>query len=127
IGTPGADDQKAKRALKKRGLDATLVNLGEKSTFSITPFLNRTKVIEDFDSPGEEVAREEETETKTGHGQPAPQGTAQPQEEVAVKPAKTRGRPRKVLGEVPAAKNATTVKRAGTKKGSKATLSEVTE
>ena len=38
--TPKNTDAKQKRPLKKRGLDHTLV--GEKSMFSITPFLNKT-------------------------------------------------------------------------------------
>lgn len=44
IGTPGPKEP-AKRPLKKRGAELALV--GEKSTFSITPFLNRTKNLSD--------------------------------------------------------------------------------
>ncbi|POR37464.1 Uncharacterized protein TPAR_02323 [Tolypocladium paradoxum] len=46
IQTPGNDDMPSKRpAAKKRGTEKAAV--GEKSTFSITPFLNRTKNISD--------------------------------------------------------------------------------
>jgi hypothetical protein len=44
IQTPPKGAGKAKRGTKKRGADLTLV---EKSTFSITPFLNRTRTISD--------------------------------------------------------------------------------
>ncbi|GKU01564.1 hypothetical protein FLAG1_03753 [Fusarium langsethiae] len=45
IGTPGPDETTLRRPLKKRGAEQALV--GEKSTFSITPFLNRSKNITD--------------------------------------------------------------------------------
>ncbi|KAJ3524796.1 hypothetical protein NM208_g11910 [Fusarium decemcellulare] len=44
IGTPGPDEATLKRSFKKRGAELALV--GEKSTFSITPFLNRTKNLD---------------------------------------------------------------------------------
>ncbi|KAL8388351.1 hypothetical protein RB595_009299 [Gaeumannomyces hyphopodioides] len=49
--TPVQDEPRAKRPLKKRGLEALV---GEKSTFSITPFL--TKTINFADGPVEFVA-----------------------------------------------------------------------
>lgn len=46
IQTPGNDDMPSKRfAAKKRGIEKATV--GEKSTFSITPFLSRTKNLSD--------------------------------------------------------------------------------
>ncbi len=43
--TPTASESRLKRPIKKRGLDHTLV--GEKSNFSITPFLNKTMSFAD--------------------------------------------------------------------------------
>ncbi|CEF75163.1 hypothetical protein FGSG_09868 [Fusarium graminearum PH-1] len=53
IGTPGPDETTLRRPFKKRGAEQALV--GEKSTFSITPFLNRSKNLsEDMsDEPSE--------------------------------------------------------------------------
>lgn len=45
IGTPGPAEAAIKRPLKKRGAEHAL--LGEKSTFSVTPFLSRTKDVSD--------------------------------------------------------------------------------
>ncbi|KAK0709410.1 hypothetical protein B0T26DRAFT_742859 [Lasiosphaeria miniovina] len=44
--TPSNKDDRLKRPLKKRGFDPSVV--GEKSTFSITPFLNKTINISDL-------------------------------------------------------------------------------
>ncbi|PNH76954.1 hypothetical protein VD0001_g677 [Verticillium dahliae] len=52
-------DWKSRRPAKKRGLDQTL--LGEKSTFSITPFLNRTKGV-NVDASVDEDAEEDEAD-----------------------------------------------------------------
>ncbi|KAI1649145.1 uncharacterized protein F4817DRAFT_42869 [Daldinia loculata] len=142
IQTPGADDTtKGRRAFKKRGIEPTLV--GEKSMFSITPFLNRTKsIIEDTPKTDEgtpnasvavttepeaaepttvvsegtaaEVAREETTS-------PAPAESEKP------KPStKSRGRPKKVLGEAPSAKkNAQPISKKSVK--TKSSLEKVVE
>ena len=52
IGTPGIEDVAAKRPYKKRAADQTL--MGEKSVFSITPFLNRSKRPDDDDDSREQ-------------------------------------------------------------------------
>ncbi|KAI0892222.1 hypothetical protein F4806DRAFT_240739 [Annulohypoxylon nitens] len=124
IQTPGADDGKGRRALKKRGLEPTVP--GEKSMFSITPFLNRTKsIMEDTpktdegtsnDSvavPETEVAEptttapEVETEIEAPAEEVAqnePTSTAPAESEKPKAASKSRGRPKKVLGEAPSAK-----------------------
>ncbi|XXH03898.1 oligosaccharyl transferase subunit ost3/OST6 [Hypoxylon texense] len=122
IPTPGADDTtKGRRSFKKRVFEPTVV--GEKSMFSITPFLNRTKsIIEDTPQADEEapddsilaarateaevvepVAAEPAVTTAEDNASettpPAPTETEKP------KPGpKTRGRPKKVLGDAPSAK-----------------------
>ncbi|KAI0853237.1 hypothetical protein F5Y00DRAFT_225824 [Daldinia vernicosa] len=142
IQTPGADDTtKGRRAFKKRGIEPTLV--GEKSMFSITPFLNRTKsIIEDTPKTDEgtpnasvtvttepeaaepttvasegtaaKVAREETTS-------PAPAESEKPQPST-----KSRGRPKKVLGEAPSAKkNAQPISKKSVK--TKSSLEKVVE
>lgn len=117
IPTPHAEEHKVKRAFKKRGLD--FAGVGEKSTFSITPFLNRTKALDD--STEDVEADESYVPEPKGVG-PSPVGAEEPSQsdvdaeaeaapEPAVKPAKARGRPRKVLGEISTA-NATKRQRA---------------
>ncbi|KAI1462590.1 hypothetical protein F4805DRAFT_2180 [Annulohypoxylon moriforme] len=124
IQTPGADDGKKQRALKKRGLEPTLP--GEKSMFSITPFLNRTKSIME-DTPKtdegtsndsvaipapetdvvEPAAAEAETETAAPteeHAQNELTSSALADNEKTKATSKSRGRPKKVLGEAPSAK-----------------------
>lgn len=104
--TPHAEEHKVKRAFKKRGLD--FAGVGEKSTFSITPFLNRTKALDD--STEDVEADESYVPEPKGVG-PNPVGAEEPSlsdvdaeaeaaPEPTVKPAKVRGRPRKVLGEM---------------------------
>ncbi|KAI1211657.1 uncharacterized protein F4807DRAFT_418602 [Annulohypoxylon truncatum] len=126
IQTPAADNGKERRALKKRGLEPTLP--GEKSTFSITPFLNRTKSImedtpkTDAGTPDDSVAiAAPETDvvepTKTvaevdaEAGAPTeevdqnePTSSAPVEDEKPKAASKSRGRPKKVLGEAPSAK-----------------------
>jgi hypothetical protein len=46
LGTPGVEPGIDKRPIKKRGIE--LAAYGEKSTFSITPFLHRSKNLSDF-------------------------------------------------------------------------------
>ncbi|KAJ8123441.1 hypothetical protein ONZ43_g611 [Nemania bipapillata] len=124
IQTPSADDAiKARRAMKKAVFEPTVV--GEKSTFSITPFLNRSKntsmsdeasnvdegVLEDS-ILGPQPERELSEHTPSGavddsantsvESEPVttvPKETKEPQ----VVP-KVRGRPKKVLGDAPSAK-----------------------
>ncbi|KAH7324452.1 hypothetical protein B0I35DRAFT_424214 [Stachybotrys elegans] len=111
IGTPGVDDNK-RAAAKKRGND---LFLGEKSTFSITPFLNRTKNMADdsldprspIDSTmasNEPVVEAEEAETTAESVEPAEEADFQPMHAklkaaATQETAKPRGRPRKALGE----------------------------
>jgi len=93
LGTPG-NGPANKRSRK-------VANLGEKSSFSITPFLNRTSSIAP-NSPEEEA--EEETEEASKHDrQPSPEVQDSP----TAKPAKTKKVP---LQEVPASK--TNIKKA---------------
>ncbi|KAM0333999.1 hypothetical protein ACHAQA_001019 [Verticillium albo-atrum] len=108
-GVANDGDWKSRRPVKKRGLDQSL--LGEKSTFSITPFLNRTKgvnvdatVDEDAEEdeadvshiPHAEAARRAEppvaTKAKDSETQDIP-----PAPEAEVKKGKPRGRPKKIL------------------------------
>ncbi|KAK7416770.1 hypothetical protein QQX98_004962 [Neonectria punicea] len=126
IGTPGPDETINKRASKKRGAEHALV--GEKSTFSITPFLNRTKNLSDesIDLPSptskpagipeaviEEEDDEEEQADVTAPGF-EPQETEESTEAALVevettkapasKQKKSRGRPRKALDDAPTLK-----------------------
>ncbi|KAI0406515.1 hypothetical protein F4802DRAFT_101942 [Xylaria palmicola] len=132
IQTPGAEDAtKARRAMKKAAFEPTLV--GEKSAFSITPFLNRSKntsmtdeasnvddgVLEDSilgpqssseflePDPSRTAALAEETNTK--ETEPAVAATSE-KEQTVIAP-KVRGRPKKILGDAPSARqNAITQK-----------------
>ncbi|ORY64973.1 FtsJ-like methyltransferase-domain-containing protein [Pseudomassariella vexata] len=129
IGTPGAEER-PRRGAKKRSFETTLV--GEKSTFSITPFLNRGKLVgEETVNPDEsmedsilgpsETTRAVEVTTttvltaaaddSTSSNVPPSEisGTVSPDEEQpAAEPKpqlkKPRGRPKKVLGDAPSAK-----------------------
>lgn len=66
LDTPGNTEGKTKRPLKKRGIEFTTV--GEKSTFSITPFLNKSNTI----MLGETIEEEaEEPSILEGKGDPA--------------------------------------------------------
>ncbi|KAI2638778.1 hypothetical protein GGS26DRAFT_542826 [Hypomontagnella submonticulosa] len=146
IQTPGADDTtKGRKAFKKRGLEPTLV--GEKSMFSITPFLNRTKsIIEDTpktdegtsndsisaapEAEAEAEAAESTTESVAATTTEIPEKDATssaPVEKERPKPgSKPRGRPKKVLGDAPSAKkNAQPVPKKSLK--AKISLEKVTE
>ncbi|KAI2625731.1 hypothetical protein GGR54DRAFT_511941 [Hypoxylon sp. NC1633] len=122
IQTPGAHDTtKGRRAVKKRGLEPTL--MGEKSTFSITPFLNRTKsIMEDTPKTDEGTSNDSVTvpaEAEAGEHTTAvsvatsaeitenetnPSTSAPTENEKPKAAPKTRGRPKKVLGDAPSAK-----------------------
>lgn len=128
IQTPGAyNTMKGAHAFKKRPLEPTVV--GEKSAFSITPFLNRTKsIIEDTpnaneDTPDDSILAPEGEAVEPIAAEPrstsaeATESETTPPAPVVEKPKpgpKTRGRPKKVLGDAPSArKNAQpTAKRA---------------
>ncbi|KAF7546158.1 hypothetical protein G7046_g9381 [Stylonectria norvegica] len=121
IGTPGPAEAASKRLQKKRG-----VELGEKSTFSVTPFLNRTKNLSD-ESFGEtspsgkaaeapepiiEEREEEEYEQEEDVHQPTAVAEAaieevidEPKKRAAPKTQKPRGRPKaKPLADAPTSK-----------------------
>lgn len=131
IGTPGLDEATFKRPLKKRAAELALV--GEKSTFSITPFLSRTKNLSDesMDLPSptskpagvpevvmeeeeeneggteEEEEEEEETHAKSDShvlDEPVHNALVQTKKASGSKALKARGRPRKVLDEAPTLK-----------------------
>lgn len=93
LGTPG-NGPANKRSRK-------VANLGEKSSFSITPFLNRTSSIAP-NSPEEEAEEEDEGVAKAGR-----QPSLEVQDSPTAKPAKTKKVP---LQEVPASK--TNIKKA---------------
>ncbi|CAI4214996.1 unnamed protein product [Parascedosporium putredinis] len=117
IQTPGAADQKTKKVQKKRGLDIALANVGEKSTFSITPFLNRTKMLEndssesfDDDEPSHNSSDAKSIST-IAPIQLATSKSEVPARAIPTNPAaKPRGRPRKILGEIADAKNSKALK-----------------
>ncbi|KAF5230999.1 hypothetical protein FANTH_13567 [Fusarium anthophilum] len=128
IGTPGPDEATLRRPSKKRGGERALV--GEKSTFSITPFLNRTKNLSE--NMSDELSElHSPTGKSTGASEPvafedvAPgagdsmsmepiEENAEPDhqaeddavaaEEEQPKAQKARGRPRKALDEAPTSK-----------------------
>jgi myosin heavy subunit len=143
IGTPGPDEATLKRPFNKRGAEHALV--GEKSTFSITPFLNRTKNFSDELS---------EIQSPTGNAPQASEPIVDPEEDVdeadeAVEPAqvepaedvmalgghagvasdvedasaakgrKPRGRPRKALDDAPTTKKNMPVTARGKNKAAK--------
>ncbi|GAB7341089.1 hypothetical protein MBLNU457_7404t1 [Dothideomycetes sp. NU457] len=89
LGTPG-NGPANKRSRK-------VANLGEKSSFSITPFLNRTSSIAP-NSPEEEAEEEAEQDAAKRDRQPSPEVQDSP----TAKPAKTKKVP---LQEVPASKS----------------------
>ncbi|KAI1756311.1 hypothetical protein F4782DRAFT_328106 [Xylaria castorea] len=125
IQTPSADDAtKARRAVKKTTFEPTLV--GEKSAFSITPFLHRTKntsmseeasnvdegVLEDSilgpqsgsELPEPEMIRTDESSTTINSNETGSATMAPPETEKPQMMPKSRGRPKKVLGDAPSAK-----------------------
>ncbi|KAI5861239.1 hypothetical protein GGS23DRAFT_159173 [Durotheca rogersii] len=145
IQTPGADDTtRARRALKKRVFEPTLV--GEKSAFSITPFLNRTRSImedtpkTDDGAPSTEAAAAAAPPVEAA-GSPTPEPATAQQGEAsepalpgAEAPAprppavKARGRPKKVLSDAPSAKkNSQPAARKRTVKAKAAELEKVAE
>ncbi|KAI0189169.1 hypothetical protein EV127DRAFT_512542 [Xylaria flabelliformis] len=125
IQTPSAENaMKARRAMKKAAFEPTLV--GEKSAFSITPLLNRSKnssmseetstlyegALEDSilgPQPGSEVPEPETTppdepSTISNSNETEPATVAPPETKKPEVVPKTRGRPKKVLGDAPSAK-----------------------
>lgn len=144
IATPSADDQ-PRKPLKKKVIEPSMV--GEKSTFSITPFLNRGKESGGDDAQEEEddeadqsyiplakrdevsppaVLPVDEAEVDTAPSEAVsnvPEGQEQASEEPKepkLQP-KARGRPKKILGDAPSAKkNAQPLRKTALKKAAKA-------
>ncbi|KAI2630033.1 hypothetical protein GGS21DRAFT_211569 [Xylaria nigripes] len=129
IPTPSADNAtKARRATKKTVFEPSLV--GEKSTFSITPFLTRSKSMganEDASNADEEVLEdsilggqvelaepmttEPEDPSSAALTKSEPAATRLPVAEKPLVVPKARGRPKKILGDAASAKkNALTQK-----------------
>lgn len=130
VDTPGNEHQPERRPLKKRGLEHA--PMGEKSTFSVTPFLNRNKSMTDAsqvdlspvtqpqsdaepaqEQPAEAVAPVEADEAQATDAaeepepEPAPAKTKSKANATGPpKVQKARGRPKaKPLGEISPAKN----------------------
>ncbi|KAI0451171.1 hypothetical protein F5B21DRAFT_507464 [Xylaria acuta] len=149
IQTPSAEDtMKARRAVKKTAFEPTLV--GEKSAFSITPFLNRSKnssmseeasnadeeILEDSilgpqsgsQLPEPEPTRADESSTTTNSNETEPATMAPPETEKPQVVSKARGRPKKILGDAPSAKKNALAQKAPKKiLKSKSSLGKVTE
>ncbi|KAI1184032.1 hypothetical protein F5B17DRAFT_413781 [Nemania serpens] len=148
IQTPSADDAvKARRATKKAVFEPTLV--GEKSAFSITPFLSRSKntsmtdeasnlddgIVEDSilgphsASEPSELAQPALVESSTAtvaSTEPAAAAALETEKPQVV--AKVRGRPKKVLTDAPSAKkNALAQKAAKKILKTKSSLDKVSE
>ncbi|KAI0554411.1 hypothetical protein F4679DRAFT_525976 [Xylaria curta] len=125
IQTPSAENaMKARRAMKKTAFEPTLV--GAKSAFSITPLLNRSKnssmseetsdlyegVLEDSilgprsgsELPEPETTHTDEPSTTSNSNETEPATVAPPEIKKPEVVPKTRGRPKKVLGDAPSAK-----------------------
>ncbi|KAK2609342.1 hypothetical protein QQS21_002123 [Conoideocrella luteorostrata] len=133
IQTPGNDVVARERPTKKRGGEKTTV--GEKSAFSVTPFLNRTKSLTD-DSAQEESSNNVSTEAdpeSMSNAPSAPEPSSESEEEPPkpkvsfnstvtfkspAKVARPRGRPPKAtpLGESTPAKTNRVIRSRGTPK-----------
>ncbi|OAA35041.1 Rossmann-fold NAD(P)(+)-binding protein [Metarhizium rileyi] len=135
IQTPGNDIVAQERPTKKRGADKSAV--GQKSAFSVTPFLNRNKSLMDDSSqelsnhvsaeavaePKPDVPADlESTSESESEEEPDPKPKVSFKSAVTfkspAKPVKTRGRPQKAtpLGESTPAKANRVVKSRGTPK-----------
>ncbi|KAI0096076.1 hypothetical protein GGR51DRAFT_544418 [Nemania sp. FL0031] len=149
IQTPSAEDgRKAQRLMKKASFEPTIV--GEKSAFSITPFLNRSKntSMSDEASNEDDGVLEDSILGRRSGSEPselAPSAAVEPSAtaaSTAIEPAttvpaesegpqlvpKARGRPKKVLGDAPSAKKNALTKKAPKKiLKSKSSLEAVSE
>lgn len=148
IQTPGNEDMVSKRpAVKKRGAKQAMV--GEKSTFSITPFLKRARSLSDEsleEAPAHETLDSTFADGGDGNGAPEPVAEAEAEDDDAIEAAKRevpmqaspaaaapktasrpRGKPRtKGLAETPPASTNKMVAKAEWNKP-RATLGTVTE
>lgn len=79
LDTPGNAEGRAKRPAKKRGID--LATVGEKSTFSITPFLNKSNTISLAETIEEEVEEPSILEGKGNSAAPIIEPEDEPAEE----------------------------------------------
>lgn len=82
LDTPGNTEGRVKRPLKKRGIDFTTV--GEKSTFSITPFLNKSNTINVTETIEEEVEEPSILEGKGDSAVPIIEPEAETTEDIPV-------------------------------------------
>ena len=144
--TPDRDDDRPKRPLKKKLFDQTVVV--EKSTFSITPFLNKTAAAPEISpvSGGDNVTKtvpvfqfhgaDEPTTTvpKFGDGEPTMTSVkiAKPIQSLAAREKiledkKPRGRPKKPLTESSVSRKNLTAKPVGKTPAAQPSLGKVTE
>lgn len=82
LDTPGHTEGRAKRPVKKRGIEFTTV--GEKSTFSITPFLEKSNTLNLAETIEEEVEEPSILEGKGDPGAPIIEPEAETTEEIPV-------------------------------------------
>ncbi len=143
--TPDKTADRPNRPLKKRGFDPALAV--EKSTFSITPFLNKTinftdispksggdnttKTLPVFQFRGGEdsstsVNTTGKSESTTADVQEAPKAPAPPVR-AKLQEKKARGRPRKVLAEAPVSKKNLSAKNSRKAPRVESTLEKVME
>lgn len=87
LDTPGHAEGRTKRPLKKRGFEVTAV--GEKSTFSITPFLEKSNTINLAETIEEEVEEPSILEGKGDAAAPIIEPEPETAEEVPVPDGKT--------------------------------------
>lgn len=105
LDTPGNTEGRAKRPLKKRGFEPTAV--GEKSTFSITPFLEKSNTINLAETIEEEVEEPSILEGKGDSAAPIIEPEAETTEEIPIgkQPAKSVVKALKASKNKPAAAN----------------------
>lgn len=106
LDTPGHTEGRTKRPLKKRGVDFTVV--GEKSTFSITPFLEKSNTINLAETIEEEAEEPSILEGKGNPAAPIIEPEAETTEEIPTteKPkSKSVAKALKATGPKPAAAN----------------------
>lgn len=82
LDTPGHTEGRTKRPVKKRGIEFTTV--GEKSTFSITPFLEKSNTLNLAETIEEEVEEPSILEGKGDPGAPIIEPEAETTEEIPV-------------------------------------------